>query len=176
MGSGSSRRCPIRVRRSKARRSGGARPGRRHADPVLGIPRIERCGNAGMVRAERPLGHLQLAEDDGAGRAKARDDGRISVGDARSMDRHAGPGRHSGDVVQVLHGDRHAVQRASRFGRLRSRRRARPRPSSARSGMRVAYDLSVGSIFEIRSRIAWVSSTEEISRDAILCAASSSDQ
>ena len=48
---------------AKSRRGRRARTRGRRAGPIRRVPWIERRRNAGMVRAERTLGHLQLAQD-----------------------------------------------------------------------------------------------------------------
>ena len=60
---------------------------------------------------EGAFGELQLAQQDGAGLGEALDDRRIVVGPEVLVDRHAGGGRNALGVAEVLHRDRHAVQR-----------------------------------------------------------------
>ena len=63
------------------------------------------------------LGHLQLAQDDRARLLQSRHDGRVRGGNVLAVNRHAGGGRHARGVAQILHRDRHAVQRAARLAR-----------------------------------------------------------
>ena len=91
----------------------GARRGR--AGPVGRVPGIERRGNVGMVRAVGALGHLQLAQDHRARLlAAARRRWRPSVGTLpRWIAMPAAVGDARG-VAEILHRDRHAMQRPAR--------------------------------------------------------------
>src|SRR5690606_30803394 len=109
---------PARVRPDRrvaeARGGGGGSAARRGADPELVVPRVERGPQVGVVGRQGGLGHLRLADDDGARRPEACDDRAVRGGDVLGQgDRACGRGRPL-DPAQVLDGDGDAVQRAAR--------------------------------------------------------------
>src|SRR5436309_2370392 len=79
-----------------------------------GVPRIAR---GAVVRVEPfgPVGelhHVQLAQHDRSRLLQPPDDGRIGLGHAVGQDLRAARGAHPRGVVEILEGDRNAVQRA----------------------------------------------------------------
>src|SRR5439155_171814 len=93
-----------------------------------GVPRIAR---GAVVRVEPfgPVGelhHVQLAQHDRSRLLQPPDDGRIGLGRAVGQDLRAARGAHTRGVVEILEGDRNAVQRADGpAGRQRALRGAR---------------------------------------------------
>ena len=96
--------------RHRARRHRGRGAGRRPAGRVGGVPRIRRRGRIAVGE----LCRVRLAEHDGAGRAQPRHARRVARGPRVRKRARARRRRHAGDVDDVLHADRHPVQRAER--------------------------------------------------------------
>ena len=91
----------------------GCRAARGAAGRVLGVVRIARLAG----REVRALGGHRLAEDHRAGGAQAFHHDRVVARRAALVQHGAVLGRHVGGVDDVLHADRHAVQRADRLAR-----------------------------------------------------------
>ena len=76
------------------------------------IPGIERCRDVGVVARIGALRHRELAEHDRAGDLEPVDDRGIEGSHEACVERGAGGGRRVARIAEVLHSDRHAVQRA----------------------------------------------------------------
>ena len=121
--------------------AGGDRRGAaaaRAAGAALRVPRV--AGRAprlrlGEVRPQRQLGHVRLADHDGARGAQAAHD--LAVGGGGLAD-HTGAvrGQLAGDVHVVLDRDRHAEQRCGLAARPGAPARRRPPPARARRARR----------------------------------------
>jgi hypothetical protein len=66
-----------------------------------------------MMVGEGALGHLELAQQHGTCGAEALDHGGIDLGHPVGQDGRAAGGADALGEAQVLHRDRHAVQRAA---------------------------------------------------------------
>ena len=111
---GSIRRYPNRATRSRVRRRSPT------PEPLDEAP-VQTSAFHGLTGvfifgwcvAYGALGHAEFAEKNGAGPFQPLNDGRGIGRDEILVDEHAGGGRGKAGVAQVLHGDRHAMQRAS---------------------------------------------------------------
>ena len=132
----------------------GARARRRAAGEVRGVPGIARR-RPGQVEGRAAVGELvrgELAHQHGAGGAQPGHGGRVLSRDAVDAGARMAGGQDAGGVVDVLDGERNAVQRpapvAARdlgFGGARQ-------PPSRPRGVRVMKALSCGSSASVRAR------------------------
>jgi hypothetical protein len=90
-----------------------ARAARRHTREAGRVPRVPRNRQRRVVARHRELGLIELPDDHRARFAQLAHDSRIARGGHRVEDLRRRGGRHARDVAQVLHADRHAVQRTA---------------------------------------------------------------
>jgi hypothetical protein len=64
---------------------------------------------------ERPLVHVELAEENGTCISKLPDDRRILIGNARAVEFRARCGAHAGRIEEILERDRDTGQRSTRL-------------------------------------------------------------
>ena len=143
---------------------GGGGAAGRSAGRVIRVVRVPR--RAGRAKGE--LGGHRLAEDERAGLAECGDGGAVAGRLVALVERGAVPGGRFGGVEDVLHAERHAVQRpGGRHGVGRpGREQGRPRESSA------AQAWTSGSRSSIRARQARTSASEVSAPSAMRRAAS----
>ena len=122
-GCAANRRCPSPCTRAACRSaSATAEPPDEPPALSVGIERIAGRAPHGIagVGAGTELRHVGLADDDGAGRAHARDHGGVALRHEVAIERRAVGRQQPPGLVQVLDAGRQAVQQA------RAHRRARP--------------------------------------------------
>ena len=129
---------PVGERDHAARHRGrrAAAAAARRARAVVGVARRAEDGVEGL-RAGAELGRVGLADDDRAGAAQAGDDQRVCRRDVVAVDRRAVGRPHARGVLEVLDGDRQAVQRP---GRLVARERGVGRRGPAQAQLGVEGD------------------------------------
>src|SRR5205085_11549986 len=101
-------------RRAARARGGGGRGGAaRAAGDARGVVRIENPAERRLIarRAERKLGEIRLADQNGAGFTQPAHERRVVLGDVSSSNARGGGRRLPGDIYEIFNRDRHAVQR-----------------------------------------------------------------
>ena len=108
-----------------AGRGAAARPARR----ALEVPRIARDAEEQVVRGADPAHgrRVRLAEHDAAGGLQAGHDRRVLGGHVVAIERRAERRAHALGDDEILHGERHAVQRPQRGAALGQRALGGPR-------------------------------------------------
>jgi hypothetical protein len=130
------RRVGAERRAREAGRGRDGRPAGRAARRAIARgPRIPCGSRVGMVGDERELGHVELAEQDRARLLEPFDGGRGARGHVVAEDARRSAGRrHAGRVEQILHRNRHPMQRAERAALRDGLLRARRRPTRVLGG------------------------------------------
>ena len=102
---------------TQTRRRRDARPARRHARPSIRIPRIERHVERRVVAGRRAFGQIQLAKHHRTGASQLRHHRGIDIRNEILADRRAAHRADTLRVTEVLHRNRHAMQRPAVLAR-----------------------------------------------------------
>jgi hypothetical protein len=120
-----------RARKAHAARRGHTRTRRGASRPIIRVPGIERLLPIRMVLAEGAFMQVQLAEDDGAGHLQPMYRRAVELRHEVLVHAHTESRRNALSEIEILEGDRHAVQRATIASRRNFDRRT-PRLNAGR--------------------------------------------